>query len=146
MVLPSETDHVISSRIRQRRLMVGMSQTALARAVGVTFQQVQKYENGRNRITAGRLKEIADALSLPVADFFEAEKWSTRESADIEALATTREGIELVLAFQRIGDRVTRDCIVKLVKAIAAVEPLTFVRTATDQPKGVVGPEPKIER
>jgi ribosome-binding protein aMBF1 (putative translation factor) len=68
---PNPVDKHVGSRIRMRRLMLGMSQEKLADGLGLTFQQVQKYENGKNRIGAGRLQHISHILQIPVPFFFE---------------------------------------------------------------------------
>lgn len=67
----TDADRHVARRLRERRISLGMSQQRLARAVGVTFQQVQKYENGSNRISAGMLYELAAALAVPVAHFYD---------------------------------------------------------------------------
>ena len=69
--LPNWTDKHVGNRIRTRRLMLNMSQNKLARTIGVTFQQVQKYEKGSNRVGASRLLQIASALEVPIGFFFE---------------------------------------------------------------------------
>jgi transcriptional regulator with XRE-family HTH domain len=68
---PNPTDHHVGSRVRMRRMMLGMSQEKLGGALGLTFQQVQKYEKGTNRIGASRLQQISHILQVPVEFFFE---------------------------------------------------------------------------
>ena len=68
---PNPVDKYVGSRVRMRRIMLGMSQEKLGDALGLTFQQVQKYEKGINRIGAGRLQRIANILEIPVGDFFD---------------------------------------------------------------------------
>jgi transcriptional regulator with XRE-family HTH domain len=68
---PNPTDQHVGKRVRMRRLMLDMSQTDLANGLGVTFQQVQKYENGKNRVSASRLQQISQILQVPVPFFFE---------------------------------------------------------------------------
>src|SRR5712664_2893543 len=68
---PNPIDKHVGSRVRMRRMMLGMSQTKLGDALGITFQQVQKYEKGTNRISASRLQQISHTLQLPVSFFFE---------------------------------------------------------------------------
>src|ERR1700752_4276824 len=68
--IPAPVDVHVGARIRTRRLLIGMNQEALARALGLTFQQVQKYEGGANRISASRLAELADILGVPIGYFF----------------------------------------------------------------------------
>jgi transcriptional regulator with XRE-family HTH domain len=69
--LPNPTDKYVGARVRMRRLMLDMSQTTLADALGLTFQQVQKYEKGTNRIGASRLQHISQFLQVPISFFFE---------------------------------------------------------------------------
>lgn len=116
-------DKKIGQRVRSRRLEISMSQERLADLLGVTFQQVQKYEKGVNRIAASRLHDIAAALDMPVARFFEgltgraggvAE--SSREFAD-DVLATP-EGAQLVSLFASIKSLKVRRRVVELVKAL----------------------------
>src|SRR5437899_12651933 len=68
---PNPIDRHVGSRLRMRRMMLDMSQTALADALGITFQQVQKYEKGTNRISAGRLQQVCHTLQVPIAFFFD---------------------------------------------------------------------------
>jgi transcriptional regulator with XRE-family HTH domain len=117
-------DRKLGQRVRTRRLEIGMSQERLAELLGVTFQQVQKYEKGVNRIAASRLHDIAAALELPVARFFEgiaggrvsgvAE--STKDYID-DALATP-EGNQLMALFASIKSQKVRRRVVELVKAL----------------------------
>jgi transcriptional regulator with XRE-family HTH domain len=108
-------------------MMIGMSQEALGDALGVTFQQIQKYEKGHNRIGAGRLFQIARLLGVPVGYFFEDAAQAGPPEAG-EGGATTpnplsfvssQEGLELNLAFSRISDGATRRKIVDLVRTLA---------------------------
>jgi len=117
-------DRKIGQRVRSRRLEIGMSQERLAELLGVTFQQVQKYEKGVNRIAASRLHDIAQALEMPVARFFEgvggrgagvAE--SSKDYID-DALATP-EGIQLMTLFASIKSARVRRRVVELVKALS---------------------------
>lgn len=116
-------DRKLGQRVRSRRLEIGMSQERLAELLGVTFQQVQKYEKGVNRIAASRLHDIAAALELPVARFFEglagrasgvAE--SSRDFID-DALATP-EGTQLMTLFASIKSQKVRRRVIELVKAL----------------------------
>jgi len=120
---PSEIDKQISARVRMRRLMLAMSQSKLAAGLGVSFQQVQKYENGHNRIGAGRLQQIADLLQVPIGFFF--EEFPTlrrRKSAlppHISNFLGNADGLALTEAFMKIRDKRQRRCIVILVEAMA---------------------------
>lgn len=123
-----EVDEHVGRRLRQRRNELGISQEKLGAALGLTFQQVQKYEKGQNRIGAGRLYRIATILSVPVQYFFDNLPDGPEPAArvehktgedDIRAFATTPEGRALSAGFVRIPDSATRRCIVDLVRAIA---------------------------
>ena len=124
------TDRHVGSRLRMRRLMLDMSQTEIADAVGLTFQQVQKYEKGSNRVSASRLQHISQILQVPVPFFFEGAPAATgiRPSAGVTAEASspsyvadflaTSEGLSLVKAFVCIEDPKLRRAIVRLVEEI----------------------------
>jgi transcriptional regulator with XRE-family HTH domain len=125
----------VGGRVRLRRMLLGMSQGQLGKALGVTFQQVQKYEKGQNRIGASRLQQIGKLLDVPVSYFFEGapadaepEGPGFAESGDnayVADPAMTREGQQLVRAFMRIGDVTVRKRILDLVEAMSqpAAEP-----------------------
>jgi transcriptional regulator with XRE-family HTH domain len=125
---PTPTDTHVGNRVRMRRLMLDMSQTKLGDALGLTFQQVQKYEKGTNRIGAGRLHEISRILQVPISFFFEGAPKLPRAmigngaalspSYVSDFLATT-DGLALTKAFIRIKKPTVRRCIVKLVQQIA---------------------------
>jgi transcriptional regulator with XRE-family HTH domain len=117
-------DFAIARRIRERRLACGFSQEKLAERIGLTFQQVQKYEKGINRISAGKLLQIADALSVPAAWFFDGlGKIDAPEMLPIDA-ATARlrgsgPGIALILAAARIDSNETLSAAARLLDSIA---------------------------
>jgi transcriptional regulator with XRE-family HTH domain len=119
---PNPTDKHVGSRVRTRRMMLGMSQKKLADALGISFQQVQKYENGTSRIGAGRLQHIAQILRVPAAFFFEAlpapRSKGAPSAAYVSEFLATSDGIALMSAFTRIGDKQLRRSIVKLVVTI----------------------------
>ena len=126
---PNPIDQHVGSRVRMRRVLVGMSQEKLGDALGLTFQQVQKYEKGTNRIGASRLQQIAQALNVQPSFFFDgapnAHAIETPGMAEesnsshvIDFLSTT-EGLQLNKAFARIRDPRMRKRIVDLVVAIA---------------------------
>ena len=125
---PNPIDRHVGSRVRMRRMMLGMSQEKLGEALGLTFQQVQKYEKGTNRIGASRLQQIAHILQVPVAFFFEdvpRQQDGLHEVIDApsagyvsEFLAST-DGLSLTRAFMRIQEPKVRRRIVDLVEAIA---------------------------
>jgi transcriptional regulator with XRE-family HTH domain len=114
----------VGARIRQRRLLLGLNQETLANGLGVTFQQVQKYESGANRVSASRLLAIAEILGVPIEDFFpnrvtEKSAPSTAEGRSREQLQQ-RETIDLVRFYYGIADTRVREQFLDLVKAIAA--------------------------
>jgi transcriptional regulator with XRE-family HTH domain len=122
---PNPTDIHVGSRIRMRRLMLGNSQTELAEALGVTFQQVQKYEKGANRVSASRLQQISLFLQVPVPFFFEGlpiPSGTTNQGGDashVAAFASASEGIALTRAFMALESPELRRSIVRLVEEIA---------------------------
>ena len=133
MRVPNPIDIHVGKRLRMRRLMLDMSQETLAEALGLTFQQVQKYEKGANRIGASRLQQIANILQVPVAFFFEgapshdasptegtAEVPSTNYVSDFLA---TSDGLALTKSFMRIKNPKLRRRIVDLVEQMAADQP-----------------------
>ena len=132
--IANAVDRRLGQRVRTRRLEIGMSQEKLADLLGVTFQQVQKYEKGINRIGASRLFDLAHVLGVPVQFFYEeapvggepspltvgyAEK--PAENSIVEFLRS-RDGLELNKAFVRIADVKARRAIVELVRSLAEDE------------------------
>jgi transcriptional regulator with XRE-family HTH domain len=117
-------DRKLGQRVRARRLEIGMSQERLAELLGVTFQQVQKYEKGVNRIAASRLHSIAGALEMPVARFYEgltgrAGAVSDAAKDHVEDALATPEGAQLIALFASIKSQKVRRRVVELVKALA---------------------------
>lgn len=129
---PNPIDKHVGSRVRMRRMMLSMSQEKLGDALGLTFQQVQKYEKGTNRIGASRLQQISIILQVPVAFFFEGapELPGSRGSSGKDApsptyvadFLATSDGLALTKAFMRIPDPKLRRRIVDLVEQIAGEE------------------------
>ncbi|SCW46961.1 Helix-turn-helix [Rhizobium mongolense subsp. loessense] len=126
---PSAVDIEVGRRIRMQRRVLGMSQSALAERVSVTFQQVQKYEKGSNRVGASRLQGIADCLNVPVSFFFEgmagadeSESGSVKGMDDLTGFISTAEGLALNRAFLAVKDPRIRQKIVGLVKSLASLE------------------------
>jgi transcriptional regulator with XRE-family HTH domain len=124
------TDRHVGARVRMRRNMLGMSQTELGKAVGVTFQQVQKYEKGVNRVSASRMQQFAKILGVSIAFFFEGAptpklvgvkaSGNGREIPDdIQNFLAMRDGINLVKAFCQITDRKIRRALVDLINQVA---------------------------
>ncbi|MEO1612674.1 MAG: helix-turn-helix transcriptional regulator [Pseudomonadota bacterium] len=118
---PNPIDVHVGARVRLRRLSLGVSQEKLGESLGLTFQQVQKYEKGANRIGASRLYAISRVLEIPVAYFFEGLDQS--ENGDGHAqqaeMLSTPEAIELNRSFARIEDGATRKRLADLVKSLA---------------------------
>jgi len=126
--LPNLIDKHVGSRVRMRRLMLGRSQTNLAEVLGITFQQVQKYEKGTNRMAASRLQHISQLLQVPVPFFFEGAphlpgqpKGNGEEAspAYVSEFLATSDGLALTKAFMRITEPSLRRRIVALVEEIA---------------------------
>ena len=97
----------VGKRVRHRRWLVGMTQQQLAQAVGIKFQQIQKYETGANRISASRLWDIAEALDVPVAFFFEGLSGQAAIDADADVMAD-KEALELVRSYYAIPEHQRR--------------------------------------
>jgi transcriptional regulator with XRE-family HTH domain len=125
---PNPIDKHVGSRVRMRRMMLSMSQEKLGDALGLTFQQVQKYEKGTNRIGASRLQQISQTLQVPVAFFFEgAPNLHPRPGGMAEApspsyvsdFLATSDGLALTKAFMRIKEPKLKRRIVDLVEEIA---------------------------
>ncbi|ANP88090.1 helix-turn-helix domain-containing protein [Rhizobium leguminosarum] len=126
---PNPIDIHVGSRIRLRRTMLGMSQEKLGESLGITFQQIQKYEKGTNRVGASRLQNISNILNVPVSFFFEdAPGEHSSASGGMEASSSnyvvdflsSSEGLQLNRAFVKISDPKVRRKVVELVKALAA--------------------------
>lgn len=133
MSSPNAVDVHVGKRLRFGRTMQGMSQEAIGETIGVTFQQIQKYERGVNCIRAGKLHELAKALKVPVSFFFEGFEShqknegkyaipgagdSGNDGFDME-ITSSRDSIELMRAFHRISDHQLRGKIIDLVRAMA---------------------------
>jgi transcriptional regulator with XRE-family HTH domain len=117
-------DIEVGARIRQRRLLLGMNQETLASRLGLTFQQVQKYEMGANRVSASRLSAMADFLGVPVAYFFGGmvadEAALTAEEQQTREVMRRPETIDLVRFYYAIPDEHVRKQFLALLKAIAS--------------------------
>lgn len=118
---PHPIDVHVGARIRHRRAVVGLNQTELALKVGVTFQSIQKYERGANRVSASRLQEIAGVLGVPVSHFFEGLSGGAAEpeAATPERLLTSQEIRDLNSAFAAIPDKAVRQAVLHLLKSVA---------------------------
>lgn len=130
---PNPMDIHVGSRVRLRRMLLGMSQEKLGDQLGLTFQQVQKYEKGINRIGASRLYDLSKTLGVPIAYFYEEapipalgmaedqEEYGEKKPGDdgVYEFLSTREGLELNKAFVKISDPRVRRTIVDLVRNLA---------------------------
>lgn len=133
---PNPIDVYVGSRVRMRRMLVGLSQEKLGERLGLTFQQVQKYEKGSNRVSASRLYQMAQILGVPVQFFFEdlpeqakgefgnsnGFSESSQEAMIMDFLSSS-EGLQLNKALSEISDASVRRKVVELVKAIAGQDP-----------------------
>lgn len=128
----SPIDVQVGNRVRLRRMLIGMSQEKLGELLGLTFQQVQKYEKGVNRIGAGRLFQVAHILSVPIDYFYEgisdmaegAPGFAEPGGAPppVMEFLSSGEGLQLSLAFMRIRDPKVRKRVLDLVKSLSAEE------------------------
>jgi transcriptional regulator with XRE-family HTH domain len=134
---PHVVDVHVGGRVRERRILHGLSQERLGAAVGVTFQQVQKYESGANRISASRLFEISHALDVPVSFFFGEmpetaaasgnsgyliEVFPEQRDGAIDPLLNSKPTLDLVRAYYRIEGGAMRKSILDLIKSMAPAE------------------------
>ncbi|HLO78309.1 MAG TPA: helix-turn-helix transcriptional regulator [Magnetospirillum sp.] len=114
----NDTDRHVGARIRERRIMLGLSQQQMADLIGVTYQQAHKYERGINRISAGRLYEIAQVLGVPVNYFFEG--LDNERSTDLNA--RQRMCLELARNFSSISNEKHQEALSQLARALASDE------------------------
>lgn len=130
----TQIDRHIGERIRERRTLLGFTQETLAEILGISYQQVQKYETGANRVTAGRLFQIAQCLDCNVAIFFDGLGTTTQQTKqgthDQTLSVSSRAVIELVRSFQAIPSEATRAALVNLARTMSNETPL-----ATDGPE-----------
>jgi transcriptional regulator with XRE-family HTH domain len=126
---PNPIDIHVGSRVRLRRTMLGMSQEKLGENLGITFQQIQKYEKGTNRVGASRLQQIARVLSTPVSFFFEDAPGQSGPNAQgfaegdatnfVVDFLSSAEGLQLNRAFVKIKDHKVRRKIIEMVRALS---------------------------
>ena len=114
-----DADREIGKRVKIRRLDLRMSQEKLGDAIGVTFQQIQKYEKGTNRISVGRLQVIAKILKVPVAYFFNGDGGGSGPGHEMFSLLESTYALRLMKAFLQIQDRQIRRSTVELVESLA---------------------------
>jgi transcriptional regulator with XRE-family HTH domain len=124
---PNPVDRHVGSRVRMRRIMLGMSQEKLGEGLGLTFQQIQKYEKGTNRIGASRIQQISEILQVPVSFLFEGSPGSSEggehfgdapSPAYVADFLATTEGLALIRAFTRVPNIKLRRAIVDMVELI----------------------------
>lgn len=128
----SPIDVQVGNRVRLRRMLIGMSQEKLGELLGLTFQQVQKYEKGVNRIGAGRLFQVAHILGVPIDYFYEGVSGGSEgapgfaepggASPPVMEFLSSGEGLQLSLAFMKIRDPKVRKRVLDLVKSLSAEE------------------------
>ncbi|MEM8772196.1 MAG: helix-turn-helix domain-containing protein [Pseudomonadota bacterium] len=128
---PDDIDKHVGARIRLRRIRLGMSQEALGKSLGLTFQQVQKYEKGANRVGAGRLFQLSEVLEVPIQFFYDdigdmigaATGFAEDEPTDpFMDLVNSPDGIQLCRYFSEIEDAKVRKRVLELVRSIAETE------------------------
>lgn len=134
---PNPIDVYVGTRIRQRRTLLGLTQEKLAKAIGLTFQQIQKYERGANRVGSSRLFDLARVLDVPVSYFFEDMSPFTQDKSPSKLMGlasppaqelrgpdpmSKRETLELVRAYYKITESSVRKRVFELIKAIAKAQ------------------------
>ncbi len=117
----SDVDRLVGDRIRRRRILMGLTQDQLGESLGISYQQIQKYETGANRVSAGRLYLIAARLDVSPGWFFDPVK-SDASSDDFDELGSSRLLMEFVRSFARIKDERLKTVLVSLVRAMAEEE------------------------
>ena len=126
---PNDVDRHVGSRVRMRRTLIGMSQEKLGEALGLTFQQVQKYEKGTNRISASRLQQIASALGVTIDYLYSGSEGSeirgggfTEAPVPYEGELLTSDALKLLRAFHRIADSRMRRKVIEIASVLAGGE------------------------
>ena len=127
----SEVDRLVGDRIRRRRILMGLTQDQLGESLGISYQQIQKYETGANRVSAGRLYLIANRLDVSPGWFFDPVK-SDASSDDFDELGSSRLLMEFVRSFARITDERLKTTLVSLVRAMADEDDPEIRETETD--------------
>jgi transcriptional regulator with XRE-family HTH domain len=116
----AELEAQIGERIRSHRIRAGVSQENLGKPLGITFQQIQKYEKGTNRVSAGRLLKIAEVLECDVMDFFEGLQDSrTSGAAEFSKFLSTKEGIAIVESMMKIKSQKIRRAVIDIAETLA---------------------------
>ncbi len=112
-------DEEVGRRLHLLRLEKSVSQVSLAGKLGISFQQIQKYENGVNRISAGRLAQLSEIFDVPISYFFGARKSMTAEGQNVFAFVETANALRLLKAFSRIKSEGKRRALLQLVESMA---------------------------
>lgn len=122
---PTTTDEIVGGNIKRLRLEAGMSQEEIGERCGVTFQQIQKYEKGRNRVSASRMQQLADIFNVPIAELFRGvhrnRSDAERKPSEVLRLGRTKEGVQLAEAFNAISSIRLRKAALEIVAAAAAM-------------------------
>lgn len=120
---PNSADIQVGESIRAHRVIAGMSQSELAARLGVSFQQIQKYEKGTNRVGAGRLPQIAAIFNIPISALFDANADASPGASTAGAvpvrLIPDKSALRLLTSFAGVADRAVRHCLIELVDSIA---------------------------
>ena len=130
-----DADKVIGERIKARRNQFGMSQGALGKELGISFQQVQKYEKGANRVSTGRLVQICQALECSITDLAEGLSGKDAKITAASQFAASRDGVAILDALSRMGDTEVRRQIINLAEKLA---PNSTLVKRTWQPSGAM--------
>ena len=134
--VPNPIDRHVGSRVRMRRMLAGVSQEKLGEALGLTFQPVQKYEKGTNRISASRLQAISDVFRVPPSFFFQDEENAApsagQETGDVSTFVSSKEGLDLNRAFLKIEDAGVRKSIIQLATALSKASAADTASDRTD--------------
>jgi transcriptional regulator with XRE-family HTH domain len=149
--VPNPIDVHVGRRIRIRRLLAGMNQETLAKELGLTFQQVQKYEGGANRVSASRLSAIADVLGMPISFFFQGFGVdATPEERERRERMERSETIDLIRFFYAIPDERVRERFLEMVKVVAESPQRGAITNGPGEPSrrrpAPAGPQPSSGR
>lgn len=127
-----EVDRLVGDRIRRRRILMGLTQDQLGEALGISYQQVQKYETGANRVSAGRLYLIASRLEVSPGWFFDPIK-SDASSSDFDDLGSSRQLMDFVRSFSKIEDERLKAVLISLVRAMADTDDQALTANENDE-------------
>ena len=127
-----EVDRLVGDRIRRRRILMGLTQDQLGEALGISYQQVQKYETGANRVSAGRLYLIASRLEVSPGWFFDPIK-SYASSSDFDDLGSSRQLMDFVRSFSKIEDERLKAVLISLVRAMADTDDQALTANENDE-------------